>query len=143
MHDPSHPHMASGLNFMGSGVALLGAVFVRASDALFAAGSAWSFDDVKWGVSVAISVGLGGLGVYMHVVERLDKHREKRLKIVEQGRIERAEMEAESRRREERADFEERLWQKNTEAEMRRRIEAGVSVELLGPPPVPASIGAK
>jgi hypothetical protein len=129
-----HPHLGSGMSFAASGFALLGGISVKATDVIASHASAWSFDDAKWGISMAVSFTFGAIGVYQHVIERLEKGRQKRQAIETRAKIERdeiefraklarEELEAESRRRRERADREEKLAIERIEVEVRRRFE--------------------
>jgi hypothetical protein len=122
--DHSHPHVGSGMNFAAAGFALLGGISVQASNAV-ASASAWSFDDVKWGMSLAVSFTFGAVGVYTHIVERMDKAKYKRQMAETRARLDREELEADSRRRRERADIEERIAVERIAAEVRRRTEVG------------------
>jgi hypothetical protein len=123
------------MSFAASGFALLGGISVKATDVIASHASAWSFDDAKWGISMAVSFTFGAIGVYQHVIERLEKGRQKRLSIETRAKLERDELEtrarlaredleAESRRRRERADVEDRLAVQRIEVEVRRRFEA-------------------
>lgn len=147
--DHPHPHIGSSMSFAAAGIALIGAFTFDATGAtapvkmLAAAPAAVSFDDVKWGISLAVSCVFGAIGIYQHVVERIEKGRYKRQAMETQARLDREEMEADSRRRRELREAETKATIDRIAAEVRRH--AGEPIDVTPPcdsaPAPPAATG--